>query len=152
MTRRRNGDLSESKIPEDKEKDGLEKETSEIDESDLQRPPGLGTLIDAFPAVAKLLRNLLRSIEFQEISCSLCIGLNDPVQTALMSGYLWSIASMLGLFRANISIEPCFEEERLEGEFSTRLSVRLLWTMLAFINALREGKIRRLLLEFSRRA
>jgi hypothetical protein len=69
-----------------------------------------------------------------------------------MSGYLWSIASMLGLFRANISIEPCFEEERLEGEFSTRLSIRLLWTMLAFINVLREGNIRRLLLHFSRRA
>ena len=148
----RKSNARKSNFSEDKEKEGLEKEASEIEESDLQRPPGLRTLIDAFPAITKLLRNLLRSIKFQDISCSLCIGLNDPVQTALMSGYLWSIASILGLFRANISIEPCFEEERLEGEFSTRLSVRLLWTMLAFINALREGKIRRLLLEVSRRA
>ena len=148
----RKSNARKSNFSEDKEKEGLEKEASEIEESDFQRPPGLRALIDAFPAITKLLRNLLRSIKFQDISCSLCIGLNDPVQTAMMSGYLWSIASMLGLFRANISIEPCFEEERLEGEFSTRLSVRLLWTMLAFINALREGKIRRLLLEFSRRA
>jgi hypothetical protein len=148
----RKNNARKSNFSEDKEKEGLEKQASEIDESDLQSPPGLRTLIDAFPAITKLLRNLLRSINFQDISCSLCIGLNDPVQTALMSGYLWSIASILGLFRANISIEPCFEEERLEGEFSTRLSVRLLWTMLAFINALREGKIRRLLLEFSGRA
>lgn len=141
-----------SNFSEDKEKEGLEKETSEIDESGLQSPPGLRTLIDAFPAITKLLKNLLRSIKFQDISCSLCIGLNDPVQTALISGYFWSISSMLGLFRANLSFEPCFEEEILEGEFSTSLSVRLLWTMLAFLNALREGKIRRLLLEVSRRA
>ena len=144
--------IRKSNFSEDREKGGLEKEASEIEESDFQRPPGLKTLIYAFPAIAKLLENLLRSIKFQDMSCSLLIGLNDPVQTAMTSGYLWSIASILGLFRANISIEPCFEEERLEGEFSTRLSVILLWTMLAFISALREANIRRLLLEFSRRA
>ena len=138
---------------EDTGKEGSRKEASGVGPgSDFLRSPKLASLLDAFPAIMNLLRNLLRSIKFQDISCSLCIGLNDPVQTAMTSGYLWSIASILGLFRANISIEPCFEEERLEGEFSTRLSVRLLWTMLAFISALREANIRRLLLEFSRRA
>jgi Protein of unknown function (DUF2953) len=148
----RKSNARKSNLGEDKEKEGLEKEATEIEESDFQRPPGLRALIDAFPAITKFLGNLLRSIKFQDISCSLCIGLNDPVQTALMSGYLWSIASMLGLFQANILIEPCFDEEKLEGELSTRFSVRLLWTMVALINVLREGKIRRLLLDVSRRA
>jgi hypothetical protein len=150
---KRDGDLRESKIPEDKGKEGLEKEASEIDaSSDFQKPPRLRTFIDAFPAIIKLLRNLFRSIKFQDITCSLCIGTNDPVQTALMSGYFWSIASMLGLFRANFSFEPCFEEEKLEGEFSASLNVRLLWSVIALIDSLREKRIRMLLLEFSRRA
>ena len=149
---KRDGDLRESKIPEDKGKEGLEKEASGIDpSSDSLRPPKLESLLDAFPAIVKLLRNLFKSIRFQYITCNLLIGLNDPVQTALLNGYLWSIASILGLFRANISIQPCFEEEKLEGYFSAKLKTRLLWTMMALIKSLREKKIRTLLLEASRR-
>jgi hypothetical protein len=144
------GAAGESKIPGDTGK-GLEKESIEVDPSiDSLRPPKLEYLLDAFPAIVKLLRNLFKTIKFQYINCSLLIGLNDPVQTALLSGYLWSIASMLGLFRAKISIEPCFEEEKLEADFSAKLNARLLWTMIALINALQEEKIRTLLLEASR--
>jgi hypothetical protein len=145
------GGVSESKIHEDNGKEGPEKEASEVDtNSDFRMTPKLESFLDAFPAIIKLLRNLFRSIKFQDITCSLCIGLNDPVQTALMSGYLWSIASMLGLYGRNLSFDPCFEEEKLEGEFSASLNVRLLWTVIALIDSLREKRIRMLLLEVSR--
>ena len=64
--------LRKSNIREDKGKEGLEKEASGIDpSSDFLRPPKLESLLDAFPAIVKLLRNLLRSIRFQDISCNL---------------------------------------------------------------------------------
>lgn len=115
--------------------------------SDIKRLPGPKSLLDAAPAIANLLLNLLKSILVQKLSCRLCFGLNDPAETAVMSGYLWSVASTLGLFRAKVFIEPCFEGERLEGEFVAELKIRLLWIVWAVINALREKEIRSLIRE-----
>jgi hypothetical protein len=112
---------------------------------DTKRSPKPGSLLDAAPAIMNLLRDLLKSIAFQKLSCRLCFGLNDPADTAVMSGYLWSVASTLGIFRADVFIEPCFEGERLEGAFEAELKTRLLWTALAVINALREKEIRSLM-------
>ncbi|NMC10938.1 MAG: hypothetical protein GYA39_08205, partial [Methanothrix sp.] len=42
--------------------------------------------------------------------------------------------------------EPCFEEERLDGDITFELGVRMLWSSVALIGALREKKIRELLI------
>jgi hypothetical protein len=116
---------------------------------DIKRSPELNSLLNAAPAIAHLFIYLLKSIVFQKLSCRLCFGLNDPAETAVMSGYLWSVASTLGLFRAKVSIEPFFEGERLEGEFAAELKIRLLWIAKAVIDALREKEIRSLIREIN---
>jgi hypothetical protein len=73
--------------------------------------------------------------------------LDDPADTAVLSGYLWSVASTLGLFRANVFIEPYFEGERLEGEIAAELKTRLIWIAKAVINASLEKEIRSLIRE-----
>ncbi len=118
----------------------------------LMRSPSPGSLLDAFPALLRVLKDLLRSVDLQEISCRLCFGLDDPAQTAVMSGYLWSVASALRLFPTHIFIEPRFDGERLEGDFTAELRARVLWMVVAMIGALREREIRRLLVEMARRA
>jgi hypothetical protein len=90
---------------------------------------------------------LLKTIVFERLSCRLCFGLNDPADTAVLSGYLWSVASTLGLFRANVFIEPCFEGERLEGLFEAKLKTRLIQIAKAVINAFLEKEIRSLIRE-----
>jgi len=115
--------------------------------SDIKRSPELNFLSNAAYAIVNLLLNLLKSIVLQKLSCRLCFGLNDPAETAVMSGYLWSVASTLGLFRAKVFIEPFFEGERLEGEFAAELKIRLFWIVWAVINALREKEIRSLIRE-----
>jgi hypothetical protein len=112
---------------------------------DTKRSPKPGTLLNAAPAIINFLRDLLKTIVFEKLSCRLCFGLNDPADTAVLSGYLWSVASTLGLFRANVFIEPCFEGERLEGLFEAKLKTRLIQIALAVINALRETEIRSLI-------
>ena len=119
---------------------------------DSLRPSEVEFLLDTIPALWKVFRDLLKSIEFQNISCRLCFGLEDPANTAILSGYFWSMASILSIFRANISIEPYFERRRLEGEFFSRLRTRPLWTLWHHYNAIRERKIRRLLINVVRRA
>ena len=126
---------------------------AEIDDSkgerdhDTGRSPSPGTLLDAAPDIMNILMDLLKTIVFERLSCRLCLGLNDPADTAVMSGYLWSVASTLGLFRANVFIEPCFEGECLEGVFEAELKARLIWIAKAVINALRENEIRSLIRE-----
>ncbi len=117
--------------------------------SDIKRSPELNSFLNAAPAIAHLFIDLLKSIVFQKLYCRLCFGLNDPAETAVVSGYLWSMASTLGLFQAKVSIEPFFEGERLEGEFAAELRIRLLWIAKAVIDAFREKEIRSLIREIA---
>jgi|WetSurMetagenome_2_1015567.scaffolds.fasta_scaffold393412_2 hypothetical protein len=109
-----------------------------------------GTLLDAFPEIVRVCKDLLKSLSFRKLSCQLRFGLDDPVDTAVMSGYLWAIVSALGLFRANVLISPSFAGMMLEGSFVAEVRARMLWAMVALINALREKKIRTLLMEVAR--
>ncbi|MCK9440925.1 MAG: DUF2953 domain-containing protein [Methanothrix sp.] len=133
-----------------------EKKKNEIDNpTDNQkagalRPPSIQSLVNAPPALAKILRDLLKSIHFKKSSCRLCFGLDDPAQTAIISGYLWLLASALGFFPAKILIEPWFEGERLEGELVAEIEARLLWAVFAVINIMRVREIRLLLREMLR--
>jgi len=133
----------EGKVKPDK---GAEIEGSKGErDHDTKRSPSPGTLLNAAPAIMNFLMVLLKTIVFERLSCRLCFGLNDPADTAVMSGYLWSVASTLGLFRANVFIEPCFEGERLEGLFEAKLKTRLIWIAKAVINASLEKEIRSLI-------
>ena len=108
------------------------------------------TLLDAFPSIVRVCRDLVKSLSFQKLSCRICFGLDDPADTAVMSGYLWAIVSALGLFRANILISPSFAGMMLEGDFVADVRARMIYTLLALINALREREIRKLLREVVR--
>jgi len=135
----------EGKVKPDK---GTEIEDSKGErDHDTERSPSPGTLLNAAPAIMNFLMDLLKTIAFEKLSCRLCFGLDDPADTAVLSGYLWSVASTLGLFRANVFIEPCFEGERLEGVFEAELKTRLIWIAKAVINAFREKEIRSLIRE-----
>jgi hypothetical protein len=138
------------------EGDGREaklEERSEIDNSEDNqktgsvRSPRIQSLINAAPALANILLDLLKSILLKKISCRLCFGLDDPAQTAIISGYLWSLASVLGLIQSKIFIEPWFEGERLEGELVAEIEVRLWRAVFAMLRGLREREIRLLLRE-----
>lgn len=118
--------------------------STDAPEHSSSRPLDIKSMLDAIPAVTPALKYLCKSINFQKASCSLCFGLDDPVLTAVMSGYLWSVAS--AALGTSIQIEPCFEEERLEGDITVELGVRMLWPSVALFNALREKKIRELLI------
>ncbi len=119
-------------------------------ERDRALPISLGTLLDAFPAIIHVCKDLLKSLSFRKLSCHLCFGLDDPVDTAVMSGYLWAIVSALGLFRANVLISPSFGGIMLEGDFVAEIRARMLWAVVALINSLREKKVRTLLREVVR--
>lgn len=136
-------------------KDGISEGNDKVIDSETAesiRPPGVSSLIDAAPALARILWRLLKSMHVNLSSCRLCFGLDDPAQTAIICGYLWFLASALGIFPTRIYIEPYFAGERLEGELVADVKARLLWAVFALIMALREREIRLLLREMLGRA
>ena len=108
------------------------------------------SVMKALPGLVHMGRNILRSLHLEKLSCRMSIGLEDPTDTAVISGYLWSIFSALVLFRGNISIEPYFQGERLEGRIAAELKGRVLSIVFAILSGLKEKEIRRLLVEMFR--
>lgn len=109
--------------------------------------PGIRSLINAAPALAELLGDLGRSIRIEKFSCRLCFGLNDPAQTAIISGYIWFFASLFGISLADLVIEPWFDGLRLEGKLDAKIRARLISPIWAVVKSLRRKEIRRLVRE-----
>jgi hypothetical protein len=101
-------------------------------------------VIDALPALAGVLMDMVNSVKIERLSCIIAFGLSDPADTAAVSGYLWAVLSALGRGKAEVSIEPSFDRTRLDGSFLTELQTRMLWMAIALLRALREKKIRNL--------
>jgi hypothetical protein len=110
------------------------------------------SFMDALPAILRVLKNLIKSIDIDRLICRISFGLNDPAETAVLSGYLWSLASAVGLSNTNIFIDPRFDEEKLEGDLAADLKARLLWVVMALLLALREDKLRKLLRQMAKGA
>ncbi len=113
--------------------------------------PNPKDLIGALPALARVLKNMIKAIKIEAMSCHISFGLNDPADTAIISGYLWSAASSIGILRTNVCIDPYFGGERLDGSLLADIKARLIWVALALAKALKEEKIRRLIIDSARR-
>ena len=126
--------------------DGGMAEKNEVERK--ARPsPSVRSLIDAAPALAEFLGDLGRSIHIKRLSCRLCFGLDDPAQTAIISGYIWFFACTLGISLADLIIEPWFDGLRLEGKLDAEIRAKLFSPIWAAIKSLRRKEIRQLVRE-----
>jgi len=102
--------------------------------------------IDALPSFFRVLNDLIRTVHIKRLSLNITVGLDDPANTAVLCGYLWSMASIVSN-PSTLRIDPYFGGDRLNGSVNAEIRGRLLWVFVSFINALREKPIRRLLKE-----
>jgi hypothetical protein len=98
-------------------------------------------LIRAAPQLARIFYDLLSSIVFR-ISGRILLGLDDPAETAILSGQIWALSSALGRSSSQLCIDPWFEGERLEGEVFVEIQARLVWALAALLQALRIKEVR----------
>lgn len=121
----------------------------ELDRKPSRIPPQTQAmlLLDALPQIARIFIDLIKFINIMKFFCEISFGLDDPVDTAMVSGYLWSIASASGLYGADITIEPRFDGARLDGSVLAVLETRMLWFVVAAARALEEEKTRKLIFE-----
>ena len=107
----------------------------------------LSSLFNAAFALKDMLFYLLHTIRIRNASARLCFGFDDPADTAIMSGQLFSLAAASGLIPGRVFIDPWFGGEHLEGELVMEIEVRLVWVAWALIRALRAKEIRKLFME-----
>lgn len=107
----------------------------------------LSSLLNAAFALKDMLLYLFHTIRIRNASARLCFGLDDPADTAIMCGHLFSLAAIFGLIPGRVFIDPWFGGEHLEGEMAIEMEIRLMWVAWAFIWALRAKEIRQLLME-----
>ncbi len=124
---------------------GGESEVIEEGDADSISVRQIRSVLAAMPAFIDLIRDLFRSVCFKTFRCHLQLGLDDPSETAILTGRLWSIAAFLSYLGADIQIEPFFEKERLEGELLAEARMRPIHIPAAIISALREKEMRSLI-------
>ncbi|MBI2937755.1 MAG: DUF2953 domain-containing protein [Thaumarchaeota archaeon] len=137
------------KIPSG-EKKRKQKEEGEEEEKekrpDLSRlPETVSRLVESLPYFPSVFRTFIRSLTVERFSADVELGLGSPVETAVVSGYLWSLASLVNISpKADLTVKPNFQEEQLEGSLVTDLKIRLLWIAVALVKAVTKKPVRQL--------
>jgi len=137
------------KIPSGEKKRKQKKEEGEEEKKkrpDLSRlPETVSRLMESLPYFPSIFRTFMRSLTVERFSADVELGLGSPVETAVVSGYLWSLASLVNISpKADLTVKPNFQEEQLEGSLITDLKIRLLWIAVALVKAVTKKPVRQL--------
>ena len=139
--------LIQKEIPPEKQsqKKENEKET-EFEISSI--PKILSLLVESWPYLERVFNSFLKSTSFEIFSLNLTLGLGDPADTAMVSGYFWAASSLLNIIpKAYISLEPDFLNEKLEANATLKIKIRLFWIVVEIIRAFTKKPVRALLKE-----
>jgi hypothetical protein len=128
---------------------GEHKEEETGKKHDIGRPLRiLALIIDSRSALAIMARSFRKAVKIRRVSADVTFGLGDPAETALLAGYLWSVAWIPSLSpRISLSIRPDMESIRLEGWIMAQSSVRLLPLVAGFLRSYTQRSFRRLIKE-----
>ncbi len=141
----RSGDLFSlsSGLKDVKKRMGIDEFTREWHEA--KQSTDFQSVARALPSMIRIAQNIAKSIHLVKFFCVLRLGLQDPAETAVIIGCLWSIVSSLNLSQTNISIEPVFQGEMLDGCLEVNAESKVLTLILAILSGLKEKEIRKLL-------
>ena len=129
------------KIP--KEEKIKEKERTRFDWRDV---PEIVTLfIESYSYFINIINAIIKSVSIRKLSCNVVLGLDSPVDTAILSGHLWSITSLINILpNVYLIVKPDFKEKRLDGYILVELKIRLLKITTAFVRAFFKKPVRQM--------
>ena len=123
---------------EPKKEDGTKFEINRI-------PKILSLLVESLPHLERVFNSFLKSTSFEIFSLNLTLGLGDPADTAMVSGYFWAASSLLNMIpNAHISLEPDFLNKRIEVDATLKIKIRLFWIIVELIRAFTKKPVRTL--------
>lgn len=111
-------------------------------------PKIISLIIESWPHLKRVLYAFLKSTSFQKCSLNLKLGLGDPVDTAMISGYFHSISPLLNIIpEAYITLEPDFINDKIECNLILEIKIRLFWIVVEVIRAFTKKSVRKLFSE-----
>lgn len=112
-------------------------------------PKVIPDFVESLPYFIDIMESSLRSISIERIALNFIFGLGDSVDTAMLGGFLYSVAAVVNVLpNTYFSVAPDLKSERLEGSFNIKMKLRLLGIVAAILKALTKRPVRSLLWEF----
>lgn len=105
----------------------------------------ISLLIESWPYLKRVLNAILKSTSIQKFSLNLKVGLDDAVDTAMIVGYLWALASLINVIpNVYLSIAPDFQKEHLDANLVLNIKIRLLMIVIELLKAFTKKPVRKL--------
>ncbi|MGC9516528.1 MAG: DUF2953 domain-containing protein [Methanomicrobiales archaeon] len=99
--------------------------------------------IEALPYLNRILFQVFRSITIEYIKVRIKLGFQSSADTAVMTGYLWSLAAILKFIpKISFFVKPDFQNERLDFSFKIKFKLKLIGIVLEFIKAFMKKPVR----------
>jgi hypothetical protein len=90
-----------------------------------------------------ILTTFLKSLTLEKFSLNLNLGFGSPVDTAMTSGYFWSLASVMNVIPPiSLSLTPDFQKERIDGSVELNIKLKLFWIVVESIKAFTKKPVR----------
>ncbi len=133
-------------IPEEKEKGREKKEEKKKKKFSVDNfLKIINQLQAALEHLIPVFRAIFKSIDLEKIFLNLNVGFYSPVTTALVSGYFWSISSILNLIpRVYLTMIPDFQKPKFDGSIELNLKIKLYPIVGAAIKAFTKKPVRKL--------
>ena len=131
------------------EKQAQKKENEDENKFEINSIPKILSLfVESWPYLERVFNSFLKSTSFEIFSLNLTLGLGDPADTAMVSGYFWAASSLLNIIpNAYISLEPDFLNERIEVDATLKIKIKLFWIVVELIRAFTKKPVRALFKE-----
>lgn len=100
---------------------------------------------NALEYLKPILHAFFKSITLEKLSLDLNIGFYSPVDTAMISGYFWSISSFLNLIpQISLYLTPDFQKSKQDGSLDLRIKIKIYPLAVELLRAITKKPVREL--------
>lgn len=100
--------------------------------------------LNSYQYFIPIIQAFFRSTDIERITLNLSMGFPSPVTTAIISGYFWSVSSVLSVIpHVSLNLTPEFQNTTiLDGSIEANIKLRLFWIVAAAIKAFTKKPVR----------
>ena len=138
--------IFQRKIPGEEKEEEKEEEKKKFDLQRILRI--LNLFLESWPHLINIMLAFIKSISLEKLSVHLTLGFESPVDTAMITGYLYSFTyPVSALTSIEASVTPDFNNRVLDGDLEVDVKLKLLWIAVEGIRAITKKPVRKLIQE-----
>lgn len=102
----------------------------------------IGNANELYDAVICLVGAFTKNLSIKRLRGEVKVGLSDPSQTGMLTGFLYASSGMVKAFlpKTSLEIEPSFEEEKMDAEVELEFSLPLIKVIIPLVHFFRRSR------------